>query len=109
MLFSRKNKRGLVPTQLRQEAESARQEPPALFKVDYDLMVKGSDVKRNGKPIRQFGVTIDGSTRLITSGDVVDRKTYEALLAVGAIRERSIQEISGEESGVPAGETHAEE
>jgi hypothetical protein len=109
LLFSRKNKRGLVPAQIRQESGNARQEPPALFKIEYDLMVKGSVVKRNGRPVRQFGVTIDGSTRLVTSGDVVDRKTYEALLAVGAIRERSLQELPGEESGAPPRETPPEE
>lgn len=109
MLFSKKNKRSLVPTHLRHDVEIEREESQALYKIDFDLMVKGSVGKRNGKPIRQFGVTIDGSTRLVTSGDVVDRKTYEALLAVGAIRERSMQDFPGKEAGASVGDRRAEE
>jgi hypothetical protein len=50
------------------------------------MMLKGSVYMRRGKPIRQFGVTVGGSTRLVTSGDVVDEETYAALIAAGAIR-----------------------
>jgi len=57
-----------------------------LYRIDFDMMTKGAVVKRRGKRLRQVGVTVNGSTRLVTSGDVVDRETYEALLAVGAIR-----------------------
>ena len=59
---------------------------PEVYRIDYDMMLKGSIATRRGKPIRQYGVTVDGATRLITSGDTVDRKTYEALVAAGAIR-----------------------
>lgn len=57
-----------------------------LFHIDLEMMLKGSFCKRRKKTVRQFGVTVNGSTRLVTSGDVVDRDTYEALLAAGAIR-----------------------
>lgn len=50
------------------------------------MMVKGSVYKRRSGLVRQFGVTVDGATRLVTSGDIVDRQTYDALLAVAAIR-----------------------
>jgi hypothetical protein len=50
------------------------------------MMLKGSFCKRRKKTVRQFGVTVNGATRLVTSGDMVDRETYEALLAAGAIR-----------------------
>lgn len=59
---------------------------PELFRIDYDMMLKGSINTRRGKPIRQYGVTVNGATRLITSGDLVDRKTYEALVAAGVVR-----------------------
>jgi len=59
---------------------------PNLYHIDYDMMLKGSVFLRRGKPIRQFGVTVGGSTRLVTSGDVVDEETYAALIAAGAIR-----------------------
>jgi hypothetical protein len=59
---------------------------PEMFRIDYDMMLKGSINTRRGKPIRQYGVTVDGATRLITSGDLVDRKTYEALVAAGVVR-----------------------
>lgn len=61
-------------------------ERPQFFHIDLEAMLKGSFCKRRKKTIRQFGVTVNGATRLVTSGDVVDRETYEALLAAGAIR-----------------------
>ena len=57
-----------------------------FFHIDLEMMLKGSFCKRRKKTVRQFGVTVNGATRLVTSGDVVDRETYEALLAAGAIR-----------------------
>jgi hypothetical protein len=60
--------------------------PPGGYLIEFDMMVKGSVYKRRSGLVRQFGVTVDGATRLVTSGDIVDRQTYDALLAVGAIR-----------------------
>jgi hypothetical protein len=57
-----------------------------LFRIDFDMMLKGSVFKRRRGTVRQFGVTVNGSTRLVTSGDVVDLDTYKALVAAGAIR-----------------------
>jgi hypothetical protein len=48
-------------------------------------MLKGTVSERDGVPIRQFGVYVDGVIRLVTSGDMVDRETYDALIAAGAI------------------------
>lgn len=59
------------------------------FHISYDMMVKGFVYKRRSGIVRQFGVTVGGATRLVTSGDVVDRPTYDALLAAGAIRPKS--------------------
>ncbi|NIA16701.1 MAG: hypothetical protein GWP08_21835 [Nitrospiraceae bacterium] len=57
-----------------------------MYRIDFDMMLKGSTCKRGRATVRQFGVTVQGSTRLVTSGDVVDAETYNALLAMGAIR-----------------------
>lgn len=82
MLFRWRSKNS--PSESRGEPEGAGQ--PELYRIDYDMMLKGSVAMRRGRPIRQFGVTVDGATKLITSGDVVDRKTYDALLAAGAVK-----------------------
>ena len=56
------------------------------YRIDFDMMVQGSTYKRRSGMVRQFGVTVEGATRLVTSGDVVDQPTYDALLAASAIR-----------------------
>ena len=55
------------------------------FTVPFERMLKGSVQEREGVKIRQFGVYVDGVVRLVTSGDMVDRETYDALIAAGAI------------------------
>ena len=57
-----------------------------MFRIDFDMMLKGNICKRRRELVRQFGVTVNGSTRLVTSGDLVDLDTYRALLAAGTIR-----------------------
>lgn len=84
MLFRKRQKTGASSDASGESGEPGGQ--PELYRIDYDMMLKGSIATRRGKPIRQYGVTVDGATRLITSGDVVDRKTYDALVAAGAIR-----------------------
>lgn len=61
-------------------------ERPQLYRIDFDMMLKGSIHERRKGPVRQYGVTVNGSTRLVTSGDVVDQETYTALVAAGAVR-----------------------
>ena len=85
MLFRKRHKGGGASSET--SGESGEQAGRAeLYRIEYDMLLKGSVYMRRGKPIRQFGVTVDGATRLVTSGDLVDRKTYEALVGVGAIR-----------------------
>lgn len=55
------------------------------FAVPFERMLKGTMSERDGAPIRQFGVYVDGVVRLVTSGEFVDRETYDALIAAGAI------------------------
>lgn len=79
-----KSKSGKTP----QKASSLTAQPvEKTYPITFEMMLKGSVYKRRGGNIRQFGVTVDGSTRLVTSGDLVDRATYNALVGVGAIRD----------------------
>ena len=84
VLFGRRQKRGGPPAQRFAAVSSLDQ--PRLHRIDYEMMVKGSVCRRRSRVVRQYGVTVNGATRLVTSGDVVDAETYNALLAAGAIR-----------------------
>jgi hypothetical protein len=55
------------------------------FTVPFERMLKGTVSERDGVPIRQFGVYVDGVVRLVTSGEMVDRETYDAMIAAGAL------------------------
>ncbi|MBN2311114.1 MAG: hypothetical protein JXR94_19210 [Candidatus Hydrogenedentes bacterium] len=59
---------------------------PAFYRIPFEAMLKGSVLTRRREQIRQFGLSLRGRVRLVTSGDTVDRETYEALLAAGAVR-----------------------
>jgi hypothetical protein len=83
VLFGRQNKGSRRPPHLRADADAGERE---FYPIDFDMMIKGSIYKRRNGLVRQFGVTVNGSTRLVTSGDVVDRATYRALLQAGAVR-----------------------
>lgn len=85
MLFGRKNRRNNVPPHVRTQTNFDPGEPE-FYPIEFDMLLKGAIFQRKGKQIRQIGVTVNGSTRLITSGDVVDRQTYKALVDTGAIR-----------------------
>lgn len=58
---------------------------PERYVVAYENMLKGNKLSRRGKPIRQVAIVVDGTVRLITSGDAVDRATYEALIGAGVL------------------------
>ncbi len=58
---------------------------PEMYVVAYEKMLKGNKLARRGKPIRQVAVVVNGTVRLVTSGDSVDRKTYEALVLGGVL------------------------
>ena len=53
--------------------------------IEYDMMLKGNDFKRSSGTVRQIAVTVNGSTRLVTSGEEVDRATYDELVKFRAI------------------------
>ncbi len=98
----------------REPDQSGKPDAAGLYLIDYEMMLKGSVYKRMHSTVRQMGVTVDGKTCLVTSGDRVDRPTYEALLDAGALREYyyglrnevSTGRILGEEveNGVASGE-----
>jgi hypothetical protein len=85
VLFRRRQRRGFLQPSQQSDAAGV-DERQQLYRIDFDMMLKGSICKRRRVTVRQFGVTVNGSTRLVTSGDTVDRDTYNALLAVEAIR-----------------------
>ncbi len=84
MIFRKRDKRGGAPPHVQAEGDTGDGKPE-FFHIDFDMLTKGNVVRRRGGVVKQLGVTVEGSTRLVTSGDMVDRTTYEALLAVGAI------------------------
>ena len=86
LLFRRSQNRGVPSHGSPLEGGADR---PQLYHIDYDMMLKGSIYQRRKGPVRQYGVTVNGSTRLVTSGDTVDQETYNALLAAGAIQAQS--------------------
>lgn len=56
-----------------------------IIPIEYDMLLKGPEFERRGEKVRQATVTVDGATRLVTSGDHVDHETYRALVIAGAI------------------------
>ena len=60
-----------------------------VVRIDFDMMLKGSVYSRPSGKVKQYGVTVDGATKVVTSGDFVDRDTYDALIKANAIRPAS--------------------
>jgi hypothetical protein len=58
---------------------------PEMYVVSYESMLKGNKVLRRGKPIRQVAIVVEGTVKLVTSGDRVDRRTYDALIGAGVL------------------------
>ncbi len=71
----------------------------AFVRIEYEMMRKGSHVLRRGVDTRQYLIMVNGTVRIVNSGDTVDRETYDALVAAGAIAPpppRPQQEESGD-------------
>ncbi|MCP4645117.1 MAG: hypothetical protein GY851_32040 [bacterium] len=101
MLFRKRKKHG-IPANVRSMSDG---EPgnPAFYHITFESMLKGSVMARRGKQIRQFGLSHKGLVRLITSGDTVDKETYEALLAAGVVKRLDGDEPDGPEQTPPGG------
>ncbi len=63
-----------------------RARPRNVIRIEFEMMLKGAVYDRAGGKIKQYGVTVDGATKVVTSGDFVDQATYKALLTSGAVR-----------------------
>ena len=83
MFFSKLQKSGEMA---RHSDMGSGHDPVHYVQIEFDMMLKGSVYPRRKGLVRQFGVTVNGATRLVTSGDKVDLDTYNALVAAGAIR-----------------------
>lgn len=81
MLFGKR--RSVPPTGKEGGARPAVEQE--LYVVAYESMQKGNKLFRKGKPIRQVAVVVEGTARLVTSGDRVDRRTFEALIGAGVL------------------------
>lgn len=85
-----KRKRAPQGRQGQGDAESGQDgSQPALMRLEFDMLLKGNVYDRPEGKVRQYGVTVDGATRVVTSGDMIDRDTFQALVSVGAIRPSS--------------------
>lgn len=76
---------------------------PELYYIDYDMMIKGAKIKRGRRMVRQYAVILDGSVRLVTSGDTVERAVYDALVAAGAVAPRTPPDPAPEAPGKKTG------
>lgn len=63
-----------------------------LMRLDFKMMLRGNIIERPEGKVRQIGVTVDGSTKVVTSGDLIDLRTYKALIHVGAIQPKEVPE-----------------
>jgi hypothetical protein len=57
----------------------------ARHKIEFDMLLKGTLYDRSNGQVRQCAVTVNGATKLVTSGDVVGQDIYDALVEYGAI------------------------
>ena len=80
-------------------APKARPSGEAFVRIEYGMMQKGSHVVRRGVETRQYLIMVNGTVHIVNSGDVVDRATYDALVAAGVIAPpRAPQQESGSDT-----------
>ena len=58
---------------------------PSLFLITFEMMQKGSIINRGRTTVRQHAVMVGGHIRLVTSGDTVDKPTFDALIEAGVV------------------------
>lgn len=56
-----------------------------LHTVHLDMMQRGTYYDRPSGQVRQCSVTVDGATRLVTSGDTVPQDVFDALVEAGIV------------------------
>ncbi len=86
MLFRKKRPTWLTQLLRNQELkESQSVTENETFLIEREMMLKGTDVPRGNKIVRQFAVMVNGAVYVVTSGERVSRAVYEALLEAGAV------------------------
>ncbi|MCA1902510.1 MAG: hypothetical protein LDL53_09900 [Candidatus Hydrogenedens sp.] len=86
MLFRKKRPSWLKQLLKNQEIKESLSTPDSeTFLIERDMMLKGTDVPRGNKIVKQFAVMVNGAVHVVTSGDRVNRSVYKALLEAGAI------------------------
>ena len=96
MLFRKKNR---PPNSVRQAAsgqEPVAQNPSEYIFIADDMMLKGSPGMQNGTPVKRISIVVNGMIQLISTGDTVDRDTFNALLEMGAVCPPPAREPSSE-------------
>lgn len=75
----------------RKSSKKNESAPPSeeLMLLEFQMMLRGNVVERPEGKVRQIGVTVGGSTKVVTSGDLIDRETYKALIRSGAIQPKA--------------------
>lgn len=86
-------------------APRANAKPGQRYLISYDMMLKGNVAKRGRASVRQFGVSVEGSTRIVTSGDMVDQATFDALVAAKAIDPDRVKAALADNRPEPASAT----
>ena len=88
MLFGKRKTRD---SKTRKSSKKDKSAPPSeeLMRLEYQMMLRGNVVERPEGKVRQIGVTVGGSTKVVTSGDLIDRETYKALIRAGAIQPKA--------------------
>lgn len=86
MFFRRKKPSWLQKILKEQEKKESQVSPETeTFLIEREMMLKGAEVPRGNKIVKQFAVMVNGSVHVVTSGDRVNRQVYEALLEAKAI------------------------
>ncbi len=86
MLFRKKRPSWLTQLLRNQEIKKSQSTSEReTFLIEREMMLKGTDVPRGNKIIRQFAVMVNGAVYVVTSGEQVNRDVYGALLEAGAI------------------------
>ncbi len=86
-MFFRRKKPTWLQKILKEQEIKESQTPPETetFLIEREMMLKGAEVPRGNKIVKQFAVMVNGSVHIVTSGDRVNRQVYEALLEANAI------------------------
>ena len=98
-MFGKRKKRGKLAIGRGVDGVEDAGAEEKLICVEFDRMLKGSLYERPEGTVRQCAVTVDGATKVVTSGDWIDQTTYRALLEAKALL--PISDARPEDPGPP--------